>query len=453
MRIIRFAISLLIILAVMAGNMGYAVNADNTDSVSDQIEKFCRDTKCNSVSVAVISGGSVSCYGDTSGLYQIGSMTKAFTGLAIQKLIGEGKIRLEDALSDHLPGYTACFGGAPYEITIDQLLTQASGYTNSESEYPSADKDMSLQEWAYSMSGKELRSVPGADYSYSNVNYNLLGAVIERISGRSYKDYMEKEILIPLGLTHTYVTADRNKERVVPGSRLGYRKAFRYEIPISEGKIPAGYFYSNAEDMARWIRIWLGREDIPEEFRNCIAEVKKNLNKEGDYYSGWEMTGSGDTGHSGGTPNYSSRIVFSDTKQAGVCVLTNLNVAASTDSLCNGLFSLVSNGSKAAIQKDVWTVFDIIFTAVSAAGILLAVFIFRIRKRRALLITGIILSVLIISVLAVMSAVFGAGLKEIFCVWAPLSISGGMIMLSADLVFTGARALIVRKNEVREKTG
>ena len=451
MRKIRILFCLLLIACVIAGCFGFAVSADS-ENVNVYIERFRKDTKCSSVSVSVYSGGSVSYYGDQKGLYQIGSMTKAFTGLAIQKLISEGKLDPNSRVSDAIPGFTASYKSVPYEITVNHLLTQTSGYTNSESLYPSAGRAVTLQEWANGMSGRELQSAPGEKYSYSNVNFNLLGAVIERVSGKAYKDYMEKEILAPLGLYNTFVSADPHDERIVHGSRLGYRHAFRYEIPVAEGRIPAGYFYSNVEDMALWIKIWLGKADIPEEYKKMVSEVKTHLLEKGDYYSGWEVFEKSEKGHSGGTPNYSSRMVFSEEKQTGVVVLTNLNAAASTDSLCNGIFQLLSDGSEGAIAKDVWTVFDIIFSVVSAAGVILLVYAVCKGKRISLLVSMTVTAVLVISICVIMPVIFGAGLGEIMFTWAPLSFTGALILLTADILIIGIKLLLLRKNADREKT-
>lgn len=449
MRKIRLAVTLMLLVSVVLCGAGLNVNAagQKTD-VSVLVESFEKETKCSSVSVAVCDGNEVSFYGDSKGLYQIGSMTKAFTGLAIQKLINEGKIREDSNVSDFIPGFKAYYNSTPYEITIENLLTQKSGYTNNETDYPAAEYGMSLQEWAESFSGKELDSVPGTTYAYSNANFNLLGAVIERVSGKTYKEYMESEILAPLGLTNTYVTAPA--DGIVRGSRLGYRKAFEYEIPVAEGRIPAGYFYSNAEDMARWTGIWTGSVHVPDEFKEAIDSIKSHLKEEGDYYSGWEVF-SDTIGHSGGTPNYSSRIVFSEEHEAGVCVLTNLNVAASTDSLCNGIFSLTVNCRAEGIATDVWTVFDIIFSTVSVAAILLAVLALFLRKRGILLALGITETLIVVLSLILMPVIFGADLKAIFGTWAPYSLAGGLILLIADVIVIVIRLLLIR-NEDRKKT-
>ena len=419
--------------------------SDKEMLISDHVDEFCSSTKCEAVSVIVVRGDDTEIYGDAGGLYQIGSMTKAFTGLGIQKLISDGMIYENDSLSELLPGFTAYYDNELCDITIGQLLAQTSGYTNKESDYPSATKDMSLMDWADSISGRELNSKPGSEYAYSNVNYDLLGAVIEQATGKTYKEYMETEILQPLGLTDTYVQVPADNEHIIQGSRLGYRHSFTYIIPVAPGQIPAGYFYSNATDMARWMQILMGTADIPEEYKKLVDSVKANLNDPGDHHSGWELFENGTIGHSGGTPNYSSRIVFSDKEQTGVCVLTNLNVAASTDSLCNGIYDTCIGRDFGNIQMDVWTIFDIIFTLVTAMGLLFAAMAVIVKRRGVLIGIECFLIILLTSVCVVMPPVFGAGLGKIMITWAPYSFAGGLLMLTVGVSVTAIKLWIMKK--------
>ena len=116
-------------------------------------------------------------------------MTKAFTGLAIRKLINEGLVNEDGAVSDYIKGFEAYYDSEAVDITVRNLLEQKSGYTNNENDYPSATETMTLYEWADSISGCELSFKPGTQYAYSNVNYNLLGLIIENVSGVSYREY------------------------------------------------------------------------------------------------------------------------------------------------------------------------------------------------------------------------------------------------------------------------
>ena len=430
---------ILILISLMFSGCGLIKNTDDIDAFRDE---FIALTKCDSVSVVTSDHGELSFYGDEKALYQIGSMTKAFTGLAVMKLISEGKIAHDGKVSDYLNGFKAFYNGEEAKITIDELLTQTSGYTNNEIDYPSADANMTLSDWVADISGKELAFAPGEKYAYSNVNFNLLGAVIESVTSSSYKTYMEEEILKPLGLNDTYVGIPE-RGYIEEGARLGYRKAFTYEIRVREGTIPAGYFYSCTKDMGRWLKIWTDDAEIPDEFIPLIDEVKRNLTQKGDYFCGWECFGDSTLGHSGGTPNYSSRMVFSKDEKIGVCVLTDMNVAASTDSFANSIYDKLNGGELKPITTDVWTVFDKVFTIVTLLSALLlgASLMF---KKKALIVCDVAAAVLLITLAVLMPMILGARLKEILTIWAPYSMTGGMASLLVLSLFASLR-LVLKK--------
>ena len=436
-----------IVVSVLAMSTLFRAPVTTNLGVEAMVSEFSSQTGCKNVSVVVYDNGEFSYYGDSEGLYQIGSMTKSFTGLAVQKLINEGVLSGDDKVSELVRGFKAYYNSSEAEITVEDLLKQRSGYTNSEKEYPSAAEGMSLQEWAESISGKELKSKPGTEYSYSNVNYNLLGVIIENKTGKTYREYMEENVLLPFGLNSTSVGVPVETGRIVEGSRLGFRMSFEYEIPVREGSIPAGYFYSDAEDIGKWMKAWI-ENTVPE-----MNAVLNELEKEGDYYAGWEMFGDGVIGHSGGTPNYSSRIVFSRSKNIGVCVLTNMNVASTTDSLCNSIFAETAGMPVQGLICDVWTVFDIIFTSVSLFGVAVMVIILCIKKKGILIALGAVLVFAEVMILILFPMIFGAGIKTIALTWAPWSFLSGLLIVAADALCIVIKLFVVKVNEGRTKTG
>lgn len=467
-RLMAFVIGLLIVMIYPLSSLG------TRNGLEEMVSEFRRETKCPAVSVVTYDHGTVEYCGDENGLLQIGSMTKAFTGLAVQKLIHEGTLKESDKVSDVLTGFVAYYQGARVEITVGQLMRQTSGYTNSEKLYPSAKEGQGLAAWAESISGKNLQSAPGEKYAYSNVNYNLLGAMMEKVTGRSYQDYLEQEILTPLGLTNTYVGEpkdgglDEGKEAqdasksgvgkkiagktVIEGSRLIFRHAIPYHVAVREGAIPAGYFYSNVTDVGRWMEIWMGIAEVPEEYQELVREVKAELKEKGDYYGGWECFGDGVTGHSGGTLNYSSRIVFSEKDKVGVCALTNLNVAASVDSLCNGLLEMLRGGEKGAIASDVWTIFDQVFSALCVAGVFAFLVCIRSKKRGMLMAVGGGMLVLTIVMVITFPLIFGAGLLDILLIWAPFSMATFFGVTLLCVIMAGIKIWIGRRYEDHKKT-
>lgn len=436
-----------IVVSLITMTMLFRAPAMPEGGIEGMVAEFSSKTRCNEVSVVVYDHGDISYYGDNQGLYQIGSMTKSFTGLAVQKLISEGVLSADDKVSELVPGFKAYYDSEEAEITVYDLLKQRSGFTNSENDYPSATEDMSLQDWAEFISGKELKSKPGTEYAYSNVNYNLLGVIIENKTGMPYREYMEENILVPYGLDSTYAGVPGDSERIVEGSRLGFRNVFEYKVPVREGSIPAGYFYSDAEDIGIWLKAWIENTDA--DMDAVIGELKN----EGDCYAGWERFEDDVIGHSGGTPNYSSRMVFSRSRGIGVCVLTNINVAATTDSLCNSVFAEVSGMRSEGLICDVWTVFDIIFTSVSVLGALVLVVALCIKKKGMMIFLGSMFLIAEVLILILFPLIFGAGIKDIALIWAPWSFLAGLLIMAADVLIIGIKLIVVKVNEGRAKTG
>ena len=116
---------ILLMTALLCLNNVLTVSAAGQESIEEYVEDFRSETKCDSVSVVVVNGEETEFYGDEKGLYQIGSMTKAFTGLAVQKLIKEEVIKEDDCLSELLQGFTAYYESRPVVGLKEILFTWA----------------------------------------------------------------------------------------------------------------------------------------------------------------------------------------------------------------------------------------------------------------------------------------------------------------------------------------
>lgn len=435
----------------LALNAWYKVYANPIDEVNSYIDEFQKRSRVKYVNVVVYNNGKVNYYGnnDTGSLYQIGSMTKSFTGLGILKLVKEGRISLNDDVSDLLDNFVVFYNGSRVKISVEDLLRHTSGFTNSEREYPGANFEMSLMGWVSSVSGSELQFEPGSSFSYANANYNLLGAIIESVSGKSYKEYMEEELLNPLKLNNIIVGTPSDKVMICNGSRLGYGMVFPYIIDIKEGRIPAGYLYANIEDMCRYLMIQLGDIEIPEEYKNLIDLSHKYLlynDKQSTYFAGWESFDNDIIGHSGGTANYSSKMIFSKEKDIAVCVLANMNAAASVDRLCDDIFAISSGQEKQGFVSDIWRIFDIIYSWISFGGIALIIVAFNlIKKYKVLISLNIAVIILFISQIVIMPLIFQSGWKDIALVWAPWSLLGGLLIQIIDIIALSVMALMRRK--------
>jgi len=153
-------------------------------------------------------------------VFELGSITKQFTATAVLMLQERGKLSIEDDVTKYLPDYPT----QGQKITIDHLLTHVSGipsYTGLPEWLPRVREDLTVQQLIDIFKDKPLEFNPGEKWSYNNSAYILLGAVIEKVSGKSYEDFIEQEIFAPLGMKRSYYG---HQNEVIPGRVSGYDK-------------------------------------------------------------------------------------------------------------------------------------------------------------------------------------------------------------------------------------
>ncbi|HEY8742765.1 MAG TPA: serine hydrolase domain-containing protein, partial [Chloroflexota bacterium] len=185
-------------------------------------------------------------------VFRLGSITKQFTALAILMLLEAGKLALDEPLTTLLPEYPA----PSHVVTVEHLLTHTSGIKNLTSMpelVPLWRKDMTLPELIDLFKDLPLEFTPGDRYAYSNSGYLLLGAIIERLSGVSYEQFLRERIFEPLGMVHT---AYDHTERIVAGRVSGYQKGKDglENAPYLSMTQPhaAGALMSSVDDLALW---------------------------------------------------------------------------------------------------------------------------------------------------------------------------------------------------------
>lgn len=270
-------------------------------------------------------------------LFELGSTSKAFTGLAVLKGEADGLLDLDAPVSKYLDWFYTVYEGERQETTVRQFLYQTSGLpTRTVSDIPQSDRDDALEQTVRAVVGVELDHRPGETFKYATVNYDILGAVIQEVTGKSYEDYMREHILAPLGLNHTRVGAadlgPGDLDRMAAGYKIGFFKARRFDAPVFRGNTPAGYIISNGEDMGRWLKLQLGAEQHP--LAPLVAKshlrdksVSPNPANLLSYAAGWlvNLDGSGTILHGALNPNFTSYIVFKPEDKTGVMVLANSN--------------------------------------------------------------------------------------------------------------------------------
>lgn len=266
---------------------------------------------------------------DSNTLFEIGSCSKAFTALAVAKLLNEHKLNLNDPVSKYLPWLRLYYKGKVHALTIANLLHHTSGIPwNTISLIPTGTEPDALLKTVQILNNSKLGHEPGKKYEYATINYDVLALIIQQVSGKAYEQYMEEEILTPLQLTHTRSGSPAPGGSMATGYKVSFFKPWRYEAPRFRGNNAAGYIITNAGDFARWLRLQMGYEQSP---FDSIIPVTHHRDESvlphelSSYAMGWNVSlrGDGEIFHDGLNPNFSAYIAFRPGDSTGIALLTN----------------------------------------------------------------------------------------------------------------------------------
>ncbi|WP_164515178.1 serine hydrolase domain-containing protein [Paenibacillus lentus] len=280
-------------------------------------------------------------------LFELGSTTKAFTGLAILQLEQQGVLSLDAPVTRYLPWLELNYEGVPVNVTIAQFLHHTSGVPfASLASIPIDASEEALERTVRGIAGSELASRPGESYEYATINYDVLGLVIQQLSGMTYEQYMLK-MLQELGLNHTLPVSELNNDgRVAKGYKILMSSPHQFPAPIYRGNTPAGYLLSNVDDIGRWLMLQLGNVDVLPAYQSILDRshdpgTLPQQDQDGNYYAaGWFVSSQGNEwSHQGSNPNYSSYIILRPDQKLGVGVLANIN-SAYTFHIGKGLVSM-----------------------------------------------------------------------------------------------------------------
>lgn len=371
------------------------------EKIDTLVRKIQKKTKTPGISIVIVRQGETHYlnYGyadkenqvkpEQTTMYELGSVSKAYTATAILKLVKEGKLSLDDKVTKYLPWFTVEYPDeydgvqidSDVELTITQLLYHTSGIPSSTiGDIPEGNSDDMLEKTVRNVVGIKLEFFPGERFEYASLNYDILGLIIQQITGLSYEEYIETNVLEPLKLNHTVVSRNGldKDDTIAAGYKINFFKSRKYDAPVYRGNNPAGYIISDCEDMGRWMKIQMGMEKIPEEFSDIISmthSVDTSVAACGKYLyaGGWEVSLKGERiQHSGGNPNYSSKVVMYPEVETGVCVLTNINSNAA-DYLADNIINIILNAKVEKYKADEYKTLDILFSVVLVGSILLGV--------------------------------------------------------------------------------
>jgi CubicO group peptidase (beta-lactamase class C family) len=220
--------------------------------------------------------------------FRLGSISKQFTTFLIIKLAEEGKLKLDVPITTYLPDYPKATGD---KITIHHLMTHSSGIPNYTS-FPDFFKDKSRNPYTPEGLTKlfcdlPLEFTPGEQFRYCNSGYILLGYIIEKVSGKTYEDYLQQTIFTPLKMVNSGYD---HSDVILKNRAAGYEKRGKAIVNAAylDMSIPyaAGSLYSTVEDLYLWDQSLYTNQLLSETSMNLL--FKQYIPADGGHYGyGW----------------------------------------------------------------------------------------------------------------------------------------------------------------------
>jgi len=268
-------------------------------------------------------------------LFQVGSITKTFTGTAIMRLVEMDKLDLDVPVRTYLPNFRVADETASFQATLRHLLTHTSGWVGDLFEDTGAGDD-ALPRYMDKMADLEQLAPIGTVWSYNNSGFYLAGYVIEQATGKSYETALKELVLEPLGLAHCYLN---------PGDVMTHRFAVGHEVkedgaqvarpwPLPRAAYAAGGITCHVKDLLRYACFHLSDGTVEDGVRLLTSESLSLMQSRQVTIWGeretmglvWFIEGSEGTrqiSHGGSTRGQTSRLLLVPQYRFAVAVLTN----------------------------------------------------------------------------------------------------------------------------------
>jgi CubicO group peptidase (beta-lactamase class C family) len=266
-------------------------------------------------------------------VFQLGSVTKQFTAIAILILEEQGKLNVHDPVSKYIADYPA-----GDKITLHHLLTHTSGikdFTKMKALKDIAQKDVSPKEMVDFFKNEAVEFRPGEKFEYNNSGYVILGYIIELVSGKTYEEYIRKNIFEKAEMKQSRYASD---VAIINKRAYGYQKKesgyvnktrISFTIPLSSGAL-----MSTTEDMLKWQNalnqnVLLGATAV----KKAFTKYKLNNGEEFTYGYGWhlkEINGTPLREHGGSVFGFKTMGVYVPSEDIYVIGLSNCDCNSPT---------------------------------------------------------------------------------------------------------------------------
>ncbi len=320
----------------------------NWDRLREFVAKVMKDKGVPGVAVGILHKGETATAGfgvtnvdhplpvTDETLFQIGSITKTFTGTAILRLVEMGELDLDATVRTYLPDFKVADETAASQATIRHLITHMGGWVGDLFDDTGAGDD-ALARYVANMADLEQLASLGTVWSYNNAGFSLAGYVIEMVTGKSYQAALKELVLEPLGLKNSYFD---------PGDVITHRFAVGHNVteedtqvarpwPLPRSAYPAGGITCHVQDLLRYARFHLRDGTTDDETRLLSSESMAQMHSPQVTIWGseaWGLTwaiddtyGTRQISHGGGTMGQISLLTLTPEHDFAIAIFTNAN--------------------------------------------------------------------------------------------------------------------------------
>jgi len=264
--------------------------------------------------------------------FVIGSLSKLFTATAVMQLVDSGRVQLDAPVQQYLPQFRVADEQASRQITVRHLLNQNSGIPEDAPRATGAN--LRLQDHVAALAETTLETSPGGGHVYSSPNYQVLGALVEQVTGQPFGAYLKASIFTPLGLTHTFTQeGEARAAGLIPGKNIWFGFAGPSAYRFEADRLPTASVITSARDLGRFLAAHLGGGQVGDV--RILSESSANMMHEGvadagpfKYAMGLRASttaGVPSLWHGGALPNYRVAVVLLPEQNTAVVVLTNMS--------------------------------------------------------------------------------------------------------------------------------
>ncbi len=363
LRLLSVAVgAVLIALAVSRPGFAQAIDIDRVAAeLEPEIHRTLIDGKIPSASIAIVSGDKIiwtGAYGysnlwartpaTTSTVYLIGSTFKAMSTVALLQLMEEGKFKLDDRVNDYLTEFKIQNEDPKNPVTFRHLVTHTSGLPGGFGAYPVWGDTVPPSFNEYLSKSLVIGKPTGSVVIYSNPAYTLIGYLVQKFSGKPYKQYMQEKVFTPLEMTSTaFEPTPVMDERISMPYTVDEKTGSQVPaVRVKAAVWPAGIVYGTIGDQANWLIANLNGGAFKDKRILSEQTVEQIFTRQHDRFAGriegiWgnETAGFGLTwwvqvrdgeryfAHSGSLAGYTAFLLGNRDRKLGFAILTNGNRA------------------------------------------------------------------------------------------------------------------------------